>query len=243
LVTGMLGLIAQRPVIGQSSGGNSAVQPGVNPTPSATAIPLPTSSNATPANQNRPLAVNPLTGLTTVSALDYHPLTAKERWELYWKQNYWSVGAYFGSTFTALIDQASNSPSEWGGGFAGFGRSLGSLSLSGMTQGTLQAAIAAALHEEVRYISSGRGGFRRRALHAVAFSFVTYNNQGRSTLNISNLSSYYAAAAISTTWIPSRGNVARYTVINGTEQLGLSVPVNIFQEFWPEIRHNILRRP
>jgi hypothetical protein len=112
-----------------------------------------------------------------------------------------------------------------------------------ITQGTFQASIAAALHEEVRYISSGQPGFKRRALHAVAFSFVTYDNQGHTTLNISNLTSYYGAAAISTTWTPIRSNVAVYTLTSATQQVALSIPINLLQEFWPDIRHKILRRP
>jgi hypothetical protein len=112
-----------------------------------------------------------------------------------------------------------------------------------VVQGTLQAAAAAALHEDVRYISSGQTGLKKRALHAIVFSFVTYDNRGRTELNIANLSSYYASAAISTTWIPGRNNVALHTLTNGTEQMGLSVPINLLQEFWPEIRQKVLRRP
>jgi hypothetical protein len=112
-----------------------------------------------------------------------------------------------------------------------------------VVQGTLQAAGAAALHEDVRYISSSQTGFKKRSLHAIAFSFLTYDNRGHTTLNVANLSSYYASAAIATTWIPGGNNVAVRTLANGTEQLGLSVPINLLQEFWPEISHKILRRP
>ncbi len=66
--------------------------------------------------------MNPVTGLVTSSASNYKPLTEKERWELYWKQNYFSVGAYFGPALTALVlDQATGSPAQWGGGFSGYG--------------------------------------------------------------------------------------------------------------------------
>jgi hypothetical protein len=239
LLAGVLALIAQRPVLGQASNGNSTTQPGASNVQGAQTAP-----NSNSPNQNQPLSVNPLTGIATVSALHYQPLTGEERWKLYWKQNYWSVGAYFGPVLTALVvDQASNTPSEWGGGFKGFGHRLGSQILSGIAQGTFQAALAPALHEDVRYVASADKGFRRRALHAVAFSFLTYNNQGHTTLNISNLTSFYAATALTTTWIPTGETAARYTLINATEQIGLSVPVNIFQEFWPEIRHKVFRRP
>jgi len=209
-----MGLMEIRPVMGQTSGGA------------------------------QPLAVNPLTGLTSTSASNYHALTGKDRWNLYWKQNYFSMGAYFGPVFTALLlDQASGTPSEWGGGLEGFGKRLGSRTLTAITQGTFQAMAAPVLDEDVRYISLGRGSFGRRALHAVAFSFLTYNHQGHTTLNIANLTSYYAATAVSTTWVPIHQSTGRYILTNGTEQVGLSIPVNLLQEFWPEIRTKVLRRP
>lgn len=250
LAAGMLGLVAAPRVLGQTSArdsttqpsaGQAGAQPSANPNLPSAANP---GSASTAANQIPPLAVNPLTGLVSASALDFHPLTGDERWQLYWRQNFLSVGAYFGPVFTALaLDQATGSPSQWGGGLEGYGRRVGSRTATAMVQGTLQASVAAALHEDVRYISSGQTGFKRRALHAFVFSFVTYNNQGHTTLNIANLFSYYAATAISTTWVPGRGNVATYALTNGTAQIGLSIPINMLQEFWPEIRHNMFRRP
>jgi len=231
LIASVLVPLAERPVLGQSSKDN------------------PGDPSAVPANQpgatgNQPLPVNPLTGLGTASAANWHPLTGKERWRLYWKQNFASPGAYFGPVFTALVlDQANNSPSEWGGGFPGFGRRLGSRTAMAMTQGTIQASLAAALRHDVRYISSADRGFGRRLLHAVEYSFLTYNRQGHATLNIANLSSVYATTAISTTWVPISGSKAKYTLTNGTSQIALTVPINIVQEFWPEIRQKVFRRP
>jgi len=192
---------------------------------------------------DNPLAVNPLTGLTSASAINYRPLTGDERWELYWKQNYWSIGAYVGPVLSALVlDQATGFPREWGGGFEGFGHRLGSRALSAVVQGSVQASLAAPLHEDVRYISRGKGNFSRRILHAVAFSFVTYNSHGHVTPNIANLTSYYAAAAVSTKWTPTDEPLGRYTLVHGSEQVGLAIPVNVLQEFWPDIRSRIFHR-
>jgi hypothetical protein len=252
LAAGILGLAAAPVMFGQSSsdlisyagdaGQAGAPQQSGNANPSTAANPASESPDAQAPDRHQALSVNPVTGLASASALDYHPLTAKERWELYWRQNYWSVGAYFGPVFTALVlDQATGSPSQWGGGFGGYGRRVASRTAMGMLQGTLQASIAAGLHEDVRYISSARTGFKKRALHAVAYSFVTYNDQGLTTLNVANLSSYYATTAISAAWLPGRRNVATYTLTNGTAQIALAVPVNLLQEFWPDIRRKIAR--
>jgi hypothetical protein len=194
-------------------------------------------------DEKQRLKVNPVTGLAGTSESSYSPLTGNERWELYFKMNYWSVGAYFMPVFSALLlDQTTGSPHEWGGGFPGFGRRVASRVGNGILQGTFQAPVAAFLHEDVRYISSSRHGFKRRAAHAVLYSFLTYNSQGRPTLNIASLSAYYASTAVSTAWLPGIQNGARYTFSNATEQISLSFPTNLLQEFWPEIRHYVLRR-
>jgi hypothetical protein len=189
------------------------------------------------------LKINPVTGLPAASESNYSPLTGSERWKLYFKMNYWSVGAYFGPVFSALVlDQSTGSPREWGGGFAGFGRRLASRVGNAVLQGSFQAPVAAVLHEDVRYISSSQHGFKRRAEHAVLYSFLTYNTEGRPTLNIANLSAYYASTAMSSAWLPGHHIMGGYTFSNASEQIALSVPVNLLQEFWPEVRHYVLRR-
>jgi hypothetical protein len=200
----------------------------------------PSSSSASRVAPPDPLAVNPLTGLTSASSSNYQPLTAKQRKKLYWKQNYFSLGAFVGPTLSALVlDQATGSPHAWGGGMEGFGHRLGSRLLSSTIQGNVQAALAIPLHEDVRYITSGHGGAGRRILHAVAFSFLTYNNHGHATVNFANLTGYYAATAASTAWIPTSESVGRYTLVHGSEQVGLSIPVNIVQEFWPDVSRRV----
>lgn len=195
------------------------------------------------ASEHKSLSVNPVTGMVSASESNYEPLTGTERVKIYFKMNYAAVGAYFGPFFTALVlDQATGSPAQWGGGFAGYGRRVASRLGTAILQGTFQAPVAALLHEDVRYIASSQHGIKRRAWHAVKYSFLTYNAHGQPTLNVANLSSYYAATAISVAWLPSHNNLATYTLSNATEQVGLSVPLNLLQEFWPEIRHAVLRR-
>jgi hypothetical protein len=196
------------------------------------------------ADDKHRLSVNPITGLVVSSSSNYKPLTGEERWKVFWKQNFWSVGAYFGPVFTAaVLDQTTDSPSQWKGHIGGFGLRVANRTVSAMVQGTVQAPVAALLHEDVRYIQSSKPGTGRRVLHAIVFSFVTYDSQGHVTPNIANLSAYYASTAISTTWLPDgKSTGAGYIFSNGSEQIALSVPVNLLQEFWPEITRDVFRR-
>jgi hypothetical protein len=209
-----------------------------DPAPGATSPVRPTSGNET-----QRLSVNPLTGLVTSSKVNYVPLTVEERWKLYWKQNYWSMGAYIGPFAAALVlDQARGDPYQWGGGFPGYGRRVASRVGGAIFQGTFQAPVAALLHEDVRYIAADQRSAKRRALHAVAYSFLTYNNEGHPTLNIANLGGYYAASVISTAWLPGHYNVADHALSDASLQILLSVPVNLLQEFWPEVRSYVFHR-
>ena len=252
-VVATLALISRRPVLALTIGWDSG-SPQASPTSTAAASAATPQSTSTPpgrTTQQPPhetedkqrLAVNPVTGLVVASSTNYTPLTGDERWKLYFKMNYWSAGAYFGPFVSALVlDQATGSPAQWGGGFAGYGRRVASRTANAILQGTFQAPAAVILHEDVRFIVSSQTGFKRRAVHAILYSFLTYNNQGRPTLNIANLGGYYASTAVSAAWLPGHYNVVNYTLLNGTEQIGLSVPVNLLQEFWPEIRRVVFRR-
>ena len=193
---------------------------------------------------NENLKVNPVTGLVTASSLDYKPLTSQQRWQLYFKQNYWSMGAFFGPCVTALlVDQTTGEPPEWGGGLKGYGRRLGSRLGTAIVQGTFQAPVAALFGEDTRYISSGQGDFKARIKHVMLFSFVTYNSQGHKTLNIANIGGFYASSAVSTLWLPQKQSVGLYTLSDGSKQAGLNILVNLIQEFWPDIRQKLKRQP
>jgi len=240
-------LLAIAPPARAQQSGSDAGPPASNPQqPTASpqqpgaqqsAAPVPSATS----DENSRLAVNPITGLTVSSASHFTPLTAKERWKLYWTQDYFSIGAYFKPTMFALVlDQASDSPRQWGGGFPGFGLREASRIGGNTVSGTIRAPLAAALHEDVRYISNQRGS-KRRLLHAIEYSFITYTNQGHATLNVAKLVGYYASTAISTTWRPGRHDLAEYTFANGSEQLALSVPFNVLQEFWPDLIHKRAR--
>lgn len=204
---------------------------------------IPATTQASQGDSSR-LSVNPVTGQTTALASDYTPLTTDELSKLYIKQSYWSVGAYFGPFVAALlIDQTAGQPRQWGGGFPGYGRRVASRVASGdVVQNSFQFPVAFLLKEDVRYIASDQHGVARRAGHAILYSFLTYNYEGHPTLNLANIGSNYVAAAVSTAWLPGHRKLASYTFGNGSEELAMGIPLNLIQEFWPEINRAFFHR-
>ena len=193
-------------------------------------------------NDKDATSVNAITGLGMVSSIDYKPLTRHQRWEFYINQNFTSVGSYFGPVVSSIIDQSSGQPPEWGGGFEGYGKRLGSRIGTGVIQGTVQSAGAAALGQEPRYIRSADSGVFHRIGHAFVYTLITYNNEGKKRPALATLSSYYVSSMLTNAWYPDRYTALGDGVRDGNRQVILAGLINQFQEFWPEIRRYVFRR-
>jgi len=195
-----------------------------------------------PADEKQATKVNTFTGLGSVSEKDYQPLTGDQRWHYYITQNFWSVGAYFGPLLSSVIDQASGEPPEWGGGMAGYGRRLASRIGTGIIGGTVQSAGTALLGQEPRYIQSANPHTLHRIGHAFLFTFVTFNNEGKKRIAFPSLASYYVSSMSADLWLPSRYTALGDGVRDGNRQVIITVLLNQFQEFWPDIRRLVFRR-
>ncbi len=195
-----------------------------------------------PKDDKAATSVNVFTGLGMVAADHYQPLTRRQRWEYYVNQNFTSVGSYFGPVLSSVIDQINGQPPEWGGGMEGYGRRLASRFGTGVIQGTVQSAGAAVLGQDPRYIRSADTRFVHRIGHAFLYSIITYNSSGQNRLALATLGSYYASSMLTNYWYPGRFTALGDGVRDGNRQVILAGLVNQFQEFWPEIRHYILRR-
>jgi len=143
VVAGVI-LLAHQPACAQTRGTSSAYQ-------------------STAGVQKSSFAVNPLTGQVSTPASDYEPLTAHQRWHLYFTQTYASVGAYAEPVFSAGFDQARREPDRWGDGFGGYARRFGSRMAGTVIQHSVQAPVAALLKEDTRYIVSGQRSLRALA--------------------------------------------------------------------------------
>jgi len=209
-----------QPVTGQS-------QPVNNPQDQST-------SNS--QKKDNPTKVNILTGIGRVSQDNYKPLTGKERFHLYLNQTFVPPEAYLGPLLSAAVDQIGNDPPEWGQGLKGYGIRFASRFGTNFVQNSIQAAGAAALHEEPRYISSSSKGFFHRSEHAILFTLVTYNNSGKVTPAIASVGSIYAASMITTLWLPKRYTILGDGVRDGNLQLGLNGAFNLVEEFLPDIK-------
>ena len=166
----------------------------------------------------------------------YQPLTGKQRWNLYVREAFWSPGTFFRAAGPALGTHLNNKPPEWGQGTAGYSRRLANRFSRFALQETYEAAGAAVLQHEVRYLRGTRSGFLPRAAHALTANFVTYDKNGRRTPHISRVGSAFAAEFTGNLWMPA-GYRDTSTAMRGVAmELGVGSASNLIREFSPELR-------
>ncbi|HLK64621.1 MAG TPA: hypothetical protein VKU19_14350 [Bryobacteraceae bacterium] len=143
-----------------------------------------------------------------------------------------------GSVARAGIGTAINSPHQWGRGPDGFAKRLGSSFGKHVIKETVQAGVAAAHHENLRYQPSHLNGTWPRVKYAVKSTFVVpRTNKAGKTVALGRVSGNMAAGMASQLWMPAASVGAG--VATGGVGLAADVGVNVTREFWP--RHRKVR--
>ena len=167
---------------------------------------------------------------------NYVPMTAEDRWSDYVRQNFAQPGVFFQTVVTALGDQTGNVPSEWGKSVGKFPQRIGSEFSRFTIGGTIKSMIAAGLHEDTRFHSCVCRGAWHRTIHAVSRTLLTYNQDGKRTLDIAGLAGLYGGAMVMTTWYPSGYTALGYGVRQGNLAAGITTGIYVIREFSPELK-------
>ena len=182
--------------------------------------------------------------LTTNS---YVPLTGQGRWYNFWNDTLLSPLAYVGAVGGAYGQQIGDQPRQWGNGFAGYTKRVGTNLAQFGSQEAIHQGGAALMHTDPRYINCRcKGGFQR-TWYALKMSFLTYKDDGDKTVDIPQLAGAYGGAIISDVPYPSRDLAHQSPLVQGVRggniQIGANVAINVFKEFSPELsRLNPFRR-
>ncbi len=180
-----------------------------------------------------------LLGAYTGNKLELEPLTGQQRLDIYLQDTLTTPGAYLKRAFGAVIDQARGVPSQWAGGWEGYGERFASREGQFVTANTLAALGNARLGYEVRYDECRCSGFWPRARHAIGRNFYTYNRTERKkrpqwALYGGALGGGFVSAA----WKPGN-NVLREGGFGLAGQAGWGALLNLFFEFAPDIKRKI----
>lgn len=172
----------------------------------------------------------------------YRPLTPQERWKLYLHETYISPGAYFRATGAALGEHLKNEPSEWGQGTRGYAQRAASVWARSTLADTYEAASAAALGQEVRYVRCRCSGFGPRFGYAVTSSLFTRDRSGRIVPAAARIGGEFAAEYTAKLWRPERYQTDSRIAQSVLLQTGFLGMINTLREFAPELKRAFHRR-
>src|SRR5438874_8760940 len=134
---------------------------------------------------------------TVENASALPPLTGGQKFRLA-TASVFDWGAYPFNGALSAIAQARNDPKEWGQGWDAYGKRFGANFADNSIGTYMTVGIFPSLfREDPRYYQMGKGGFRRRAYHAVNRLFVTCTDSGQTHFNYSESVGNAVAAAIS----------------------------------------------
>jgi hypothetical protein len=217
ILAGALGCLGQTPA------------PDSDPPPNASDINAPLSAPDTDAPRHALVApANPRI---------YVPLTRSERFSRYAKGLY-NPEALLRSAAGAGIQQASNTPHEWGQGAEGYFRRYGNSYAEYLVRQTIMYGASSALDEDNRFFRSDRQGYGSRSLYAAESTFLARRSDGSRRLSYSRLTALVATGFISREWQPRSTNGVRSAFGSIATTAGTEVGFNVFREFLPKFLHH-----
>ena len=170
------------------------------------------------------------------------PLTPGEKFHLAFRDTI-DPFTFVLAGFNAGIAQWDNALSEFGQGGAAYGKRVGA-AYADQAIGNYftEAILPTLLKEDPRYFRRGTGGKWRRTRYALTRVVVTQSDAGRATFNYSEIAGNAAAAGFSNLYYPASERTAGETSERLAVQLMSDGVFNVLLEFWPDMRHALLRR-
>jgi hypothetical protein len=134
--------------------------------------------------------------------LSYTPPTEKEKLRLF-AFDAFGPYAFAYSAVAGGLQQESNSPPEWGGGWNGFGTRVASNFGVELVTTTTRYGMAEILREDAAYYPCQCRGFFPRFSHALISTFTgRHGNDGHTAFSFSGLISPYAGGMAALAWYP-----------------------------------------
>ena len=170
------------------------------------------------------------------------PLTPREKYALA-LQDSADYSSFVWSGMLAAQSMALRSYPEFHNGMAGYSRYYWR-AFADQASGSFftEAFVPAVTHEDPRYYTLGHGGFFRRVKYALSRVVVTKTDSGGSSFNFSEIMGNGLEAGLSNLYYPPEERSLRNTAMNWVAQIEAASLNNIIREFWPDIRHKLLRQ-
>jgi hypothetical protein len=171
------------------------------------------------------------------------PLTTSQRANVYLRQTFLTPGPYVVRLFSAGVDQARNSPSQWGGGMGAYGERVANRYGRFLIANTVSAVGNAAVGYEPRYDLCRCHTFWLRTRHAIMRNFLTYNNTETELRPAFPLyGGAFASGLVSSQWLPGKQGVLKDGAYAMLSQAGYGTAYNWVSEFAVDIVRKITKK-
>ncbi len=168
----------------------------------------------------------------------YMPITAKQKFTIASKDSfdYPLLGL---AAFIAAYGQLDNAHPEFGQGWAGYGRRVGT-SYADQAIGNMmtEGIFPSLLHEDPRYFRRGHGSVWSRTVYAASRVLVTRTDSGGTRFNFSEVLGNATGTAISNAYYPDNRDVGDNVEKLGS-QIGIDAASQVLKEFWPDIKRKL----
>lgn len=170
------------------------------------------------------------------------PLSSREKFVIATHDSV-DYSSFVWAGFLAAQSMALNSYPELHGGIAGYARYYWR-AFADQASGAYftEAIVPVITHEDPRYYTLGHGGFFHRTGYALAQVVVTKTDAGSRSFNLSEVFGNGIEAGLANLYYPPQERGLRKTAENWGTGLESAALNNIVKEFWPDIRHKLLRQ-
>jgi hypothetical protein len=209
--------------------------------PAAAPPPLQPGQTEPPPPDKRIFGVLPNYRTANATAV-YMPITVQQKFTIAAKDSfdYPLLGL---AAVIAAEGQATNAHPEFGQGWAGYGRRVGT-SYADQAIGNMmtEGIFPSMLREDPRYFRRGYGSVRSRAFYAATRVFVTKTDAGGTRFNYSEWLGNATGTAISNLYYPDSRDVGD-NAQKLVEQVGIDAVSQVLKEFWPDVKHKLFHGP
>ena len=215
-----------------------AAEPAQNPASGA-----PVSSEEQLKQQEHQRVLGVMAAFNTTRNHDALPLTPSQKFQLFFKSQTdpWPFAL---SAVIAGINQAENSPDEYGQGMQGYAKRFGATytdSFIGNFFGN--AVLTSLLHEDPRYFQKGTGSYTGRFFWAATATVWCKRDNGTWGPNYANVAGNLIGAAIANVYYPQSERTVHDTIYRGLSVTAQGIIGAEVIEFWPDIvRHYMKNR-
>jgi hypothetical protein len=194
-------------------------------------------SSTQPSGQGRVLGFLPSYGLVE-PGMHPPPLSVGKKFKL--ASQYLNPYTFVFVAAEAGINQARNSPRDYGQGAEGFGKRYGAGFADGLSDGLFVTGVyPSLLRQDPRYYRLGDGGFSHRAGYAVTRILVTRQDSGRKAFNFSEVLGSFSSSALAMTYYPTNQRDFSDVAERAGIQFAFDAGFNLLKEFYPEIQRKI----